>query len=64
MTWQPIDTAPKDGVEIVGHDKATGVSHVTSFANGVWHDPDDHYYSEAPPFAPTHWMPLPDAPTT
>lgn len=61
--WQPIDTAPKDGTEIVGHDQATGTSHVTAADQwGRWIDPDQHYYSEAPPFIPTLWMPLPVAP--
>lgn len=62
--WQPIETAPKDGTEIVGHDAKTGTSHVTCVWRGGWYDPDDHYYSEAPEFIPTHWMPLPPPPTT
>lgn len=63
-TWQLIDTAPKDGSEIVAHDAATGTSHVTLWRHGGWHDPDSHYYSDAPDFVPTHWMPLPKPPTT
>ena len=61
--WQDIETAPKDGTEIIGHDAATGVSHVTCWRYG-WEDPDNHYYSEAPPFVPTHWTPLPTPPET
>lgn len=59
--WQPIETAPRDGTEIIGHDIRTGVSHVTRWDYG-WDDPDDHYYSEAPEYSPTHWMPLPSPP--
>jgi hypothetical protein len=62
--WQPIETAPKDGTEIVAHDAATGTSHVTCWIHGGWHDPDSHYYSEAPDFVPTHWRPLPKPPAT
>jgi hypothetical protein len=58
MTWQTIETAPKDGTEIVAHDASTRTSHVTCWSGGRWHDPDSHYYSEAPDFAPTHWAPL------
>ncbi len=60
--WQPIFTAPKDGSEIVAHDAKTGTSHVTHWDRYGWHDPDSHYYSEAPDFDPTHWMPLSSAP--
>lgn len=60
--WQPIETAPKDGTEIVAHDSKTGRSHVTWCVLRHWHDPDDHYYSEASDFIPTHWMPLPPPP--
>lgn len=61
--WRPIETAPKDETEIVGHDQKTGTSHVTWADRwGDWYDRDSHYYSEAPPFQPTHWMPLPTPP--
>lgn len=62
--WQPIETAPKDGTEIVGHDSATGTSHVTWWEASVrrWHDPDNHYYSETEPFHPKFWLPLPPSP--
>ncbi|NNH59479.1 hypothetical protein HLI01_22350 [Rhizobium laguerreae] len=62
--WQPIGTAPKDGSEIVAHDAATGTSHVTLWRHGGWHDPDRHYYSEAPDFVPTHWRSLPKPPVS
>lgn len=60
--WQPIETAPRDGIEFLAHDAATKTTHVTYVnSNGYFHDPDNHYYSEAPDFVPTHWMPLPAA---
>lgn len=62
--WQPIETAPKDGTEFAAYDKATGTKHVTWWDIYDWYDPDQHYYSEAPAFNPTHWMPLPAPPLT
>lgn len=59
MEWMDIDSAPKDGTEIVALDSKTGTAHVTWWQIGYnWHDPDDHYYSEAPEFKPTHWTTL------
>ncbi|MCW2405087.1 hypothetical protein M2336_001716 [Sphingobium sp. B1D7B] len=62
MDWQPISSAPKDGAEFVAHDCETRTSHVTFWTGYCWHDPDNHYYSEAPEFVPTHWLPLPPPP--
>lgn len=59
--WQPIETAPKDGTEILA-------------TNGVWREVlmyDGHYwcshldseqYSHS--FEPAHWQPLPAPPET
>jgi uncharacterized protein DUF551 len=44
--WQPIETAPKDGIYIVAN------------KYGVW---VTHQYASRPENA-THWMPLPDPP--
>ncbi len=61
--WLPIETAPKDGTEFLGHDASTKTTHVTFVnSNGYFHDPDSHYYSEAPEFKPTHWRPFPTPP--
>lgn len=62
--WKPIEDAPKDGTEIVGLDTTTGTRHVTNWdcAGREWSDPDRHYYSETPPFNPTHFMPLSSRP--
>ncbi len=61
--WLPIDSAPKDGTEVLGFDALTKIMHVTFCNQGYWHDPDSHYYSEAPNFNPTHWRPLPSVPS-
>ncbi len=65
-TWQPIDTAPKDGTWVLltgGHAaEPTGPCVV-----GFW-DRDDWAYAHWDGSwysiyeAPTHWMPLPEPP--
>jgi hypothetical protein len=74
MTWQPIETAPKDGTHILAYRKPIGIR----FTNNTnpptvvhWFDDEDEpgFYTSvnerAPdyPFNPTHWMPLPAPPT-
>lgn len=62
--WQPIETAPRDTVVIVG---AAGASSETAF----FVEPLNGWFSESSEitgfnqwraFPPTHWMPLPEAP--
>lgn len=65
--WQPIETAPKDGTEILGwvygerwavcKYHKNSMFKVEGFATYGW---DDGYEWADP----THWMPLPDPPTT
>lgn len=62
--WKTMGSAPRDGTQVLGYDAKTKTCHVT-FAmskDDRWHDPDSHYYSECPPFEPTHWRHLPAAP--
>jgi hypothetical protein len=58
MTWQPIETAPKDGTDVLAWD-GDSVSLVwwsVGAKKWAWGD----FYLDAP--APTHWMPLPPPP--
>lgn len=63
-SWQPIETAPKDGTEILAWQKGEGAFVVFWYSrlfNWKWttHDlgGDENLY-------PSHWMPLPAPPTT
>src|SRR5690606_69758 len=70
--WQPIETAPKDGTWVLsyctGFDVSYGPHHAPGFAIIAWDDefgfwqvmPDSAYEIGA---TPTHWTPLPAAPT-
>jgi hypothetical protein len=61
--WQPIETAPKDGTELLlyGPFVPTGGTYMdigrwTDYADGFWDwSADDSQ--------PTHWMPLPSPPS-
>jgi len=61
--WQPIETAPKDGTEILGSD---GVARTSIQWDGEfldrWELAWPGAYAEDVSFYPTHWMPLPDPP--
>jgi phage FluMu protein Com len=66
MEWQPIETAPKDGTEVLlcdarFEDAAVGAA---MFIAGAWrcYYPHDGGIESVWP-SPTHWMPLP-APVT
>ena len=70
MTWQPIETAPKDGTRVLIY-QPDGMWHSRSCIRGerielaYWHQPGN---KERPGFwiptsRPTHWMPLPDPPS-
>jgi len=74
MEWQPIETAPKDGADVLVFYQAAGVAfaHIAYWDDGTETDPDDvgwwFYRSSLGRemlegyFTPTHWMPLPAPP--
>ena len=55
VQWQPIETAPKDGKELILL-WVPAMGHGLMKWNGIW---DDRVYNCD---GPTHWMPLPSAP--
>jgi hypothetical protein len=60
QTWQPIETAPKDGTEVLawrGGRRGIVRWHENSSYWDEWHRPTAHCRVE-----PTHWMPLPRTP--
>lgn len=62
MRWRPIDTAPKDGTDILifawGNSQIV-VSYDESNAMHPWRTLDGIGYHKD---SPTHWMPLPEPP--
>lgn len=73
MTWQPIETAPKDGTSVLiavgatGEDKCVGEASVdTDSGRWWWANSHGEYWAEEIDIRwgwPTHWMPLPEPPT-
>ncbi len=61
--WQPIDTAPKDGRRVLLCNLPVSWIYVGHWDDDeecgqCWRD-DDHERAD-----PTHWQPLPEAPST
>lgn len=77
MTWQPIETAPKDGTEVLLSEKYCNTPVVAYWANygvgrgGKWHACFEHYTTSGCDSIVdilcqeliTHWMPLPAPPS-
>lgn len=63
MTWQPIDTAPKDGTAIMAWCicQTTGDGFFVSDL-GFWEPRQLWLSGDHGPVNPTHWMPLPEPP--
>ena len=73
MTWQPIETAPKDGTMV----DLWGINHLTHnkrgerIVNASWgvctdwmgNELEDWRHGRGEDYQPTHWMPLPPPPT-
>ena len=67
MTWQPIETAPKDGAEFLGwrHGRIATARLVPRDDCEMWVFGGESFAFEVfPALRPTHWMPLPPAPIT
>jgi hypothetical protein len=70
--WQPIETAPRDGARILGTGGGLGrsVVEIVSYNErvGAWDAPNDTLddRDDEPDGynRPSHWMPLPAAPTS
>lgn len=56
--WRPIETAPRDGTEILCWCPGIG-ERVLCFDAGCWVLAGGDYAND---YEPTHWMPLPPAP--
>jgi hypothetical protein len=59
--WQPIETAPKDGTRVLGADHQA--VEIIYWADGYWYNQSVEI-SLWRVFPPTHWMPLPEPPTS
>lgn len=55
--WKPIETAPKDGTDILACWDVLETVFVIYFEDGAWWDEYGEEYLE-----PSHWMPLPTPP--
>jgi hypothetical protein len=67
MTWQPIETAPKDGTVVIvrGFYDADGKLFMKAAAAAQYGKRwmmDNHGYGYTVSCYPTHWMPLPNPP--
>jgi hypothetical protein len=71
MTWQPIETAPKDGTAILvrvpnyAYDSSETMT-VVRWRHECWELTRGGSYAEDHDLnaTPTHWMPLPEPPVT
>ena len=57
--WQPIESAPKDGTQVLGFDEFSGVCECVQYLKDEWVTTWDHEdFGRI-----SHWMPLPVPPT-
>jgi len=60
--WQPIETAPKDGTDVlIAEYGDVAIAHWDRFGRGRWLGPRDNY-GQCEIMQPTHWLPLPEPP--
>ena len=67
--WQPIETAPKDGTEILAYDRIeckilfwSGKTERIDIKNPAWVSWEFDNAELMTSYNPTHWMPLPEGP--
>lgn len=61
--WKPIESAPKDGTQILLYAPAWRAPNTGwTFGSDDWQACPYHHAGD-PRWKPTHWMPLPDPPT-
>lgn len=60
-SWRPIETAPKDGTEIILYEDFEPI-----ICKGFWSTDGDEWRHNRGGLwkMPTHWMPLPEPPQT
>jgi hypothetical protein len=66
-SWQPIETAPKDGTRMLAwwpHLKQPVIAWISQGGSsyGKWTFASFRFETIPPIIAPTHWMPLPEVP--
>jgi hypothetical protein len=62
--WQPIETAPKDGTEIIAYRKVQP-PHIEAMSWADYGDTGRWYWTydgDSPDVQPTHWIPIPPPP--
>lgn len=59
--WQPIETAPKDELILVGPTKRMGICAAMNHSRDGWVTETCSDWVSI--YTPTHWMPLPAPPT-
>lgn len=61
-TWQAIDSAPKDGRDILAYIDGFGMGQMVLFwEGGYWREKANCMGLKS---EPTHWQPLPEPPST
>ena len=59
MTWQPIDTAPLDGTQIIAPSQLSGLdADIVDFTNGEWWSSKLEILIDPPKY----WMAIPELP--
>lgn len=59
-TWQPIETAPKDGARLLVADPPNTGAYIAHYWDGWWIE--GRKRSDLYPSNPAHWMSLPEPP--